>query len=135
MRNCSKIVLSALLMGSLFLPLAVAQPETAIAKVTIPFDFWIGAEKFPAGEYTLDSLVPSFVAFRSKDGRINEQVPTLLYADPVTREEARLVFSRRNGRYYLSEVWGILGKRTMTADLGRARQKDDVRHEVRLTYP
>ena len=135
MKNCLSAVLSLLFMSLLLVKIANSQPEITIAKVSIPFDFWIGAKKFPAGDYTLDSAGPTFVSFRSSDGKVNEAVPTLLYADPVKKNEARLVFIRRNGKYYLSELWGTLGKRTMTADFGRTAQKDDHRREVQLTYP
>jgi hypothetical protein len=135
MRNCMKTVPSALLIALLFVQAASTQPGIMIAKVSVPFDFWIGAKNFPAGDYTLDSAVPTFVSIRSTDGKVNEQIPTLLYADPVKKDDARLVFSRRNGKYFLSELWGVLGKRTMTADFGRILPKYDLRREVRLTYP
>jgi hypothetical protein len=135
MRNAINAVVFALLFGLMFVGIATSQPAITIAKVSVPFDFWIGSKRFPAGDYTLDSTVPTFVSFRSSDGKVNEAIPTLLYADPVKKNEARLVFVRRNGRYYLSELWGTLGKRTMTADFGRTAQKDDHRREVQLTYP
>lgn len=135
MRNWLSAVLSVLFMSLLLVDIANAQPQFTIAKVSVPFDFWVGSKKFPAGDYTLDSAVSTFISIRSSDGKVNEAVPTLLYADPVKKSEARLVFVRRNGKYHLSELWGVLGKRTMTADFGRTPQKDEYRREVQLTYP
>jgi len=135
MRDCAKTFLTVLLICVFSAYPSGAQPDVVTAKLSIPFDFWIGGKKFPAGDYTLDSAVPRFDSIRGTDGKINQQIPTLIYAEPVNKADARVVFSRRNGKYYLSELWGVLGKRTITADYGRTPQKEDHRREVRLTYP
>jgi len=131
--------INVLLVGALcyllFVVPATAQQRFTTAKVSIPFDCWSGDKKFPAGDYTLDSSVPTFVTIRSKDGKINEQVATILYDDPVNRSDAKLLFISRDGKFYLTELWGVLGKRVMTSEFGRNSKSDSKRREVRITYP
>jgi hypothetical protein len=120
--------------GFLLALTAAGQQRITIAKVTTPFDFWVGNKKFPAGEYTLDSGVPTFISIRNKSGSINEQVPTILYGDPVEKKDARLLFVKRDGKYYLKELRGVLGKRTITSEYGRNLPEEGSR-EVTLNYP
>lgn len=131
----TKIFIAAVLSYLFFVVPATAQQRFTTAKVSIPFDCWSGDKKFPAGDYTLDSSVPTFVTIRSKDGKINEQVATILYDDPVNRSDAKLLFISRDGKFYLTELWGVLGKRVMTSEFGRNSKSDSKRREVRITYP
>jgi hypothetical protein len=132
--NGRYLTLLLLVAGFLLALPGAAQQRITIAKVTIPFDYWVGSKKFPAGEYTLDSSVPTFVSVRNKSGSINEEVPTILYGDPVEKKDARLLFVNRDGKYYLKELWGVLGKRTVTSEYGIAVPQGSGR-EVALTYP
>jgi hypothetical protein len=135
MRLTRNYVLLSLWVAAFFLGSSAAgQQRITVAKATIPFDYWIGGKKFPAGDYILDSSVPTFVTLRSKDGSVNEEVPTILYGDPVEKKDARLLFVNRNGKYYLKELRGVLGKRTVTSEYGIAVPKEGGR-EVALTYP
>jgi hypothetical protein len=131
----TKIFIAAVLGYLFFVVPATAQQRFTTAKVSIPFDCWSGDKKFPAGDYTLDSSVPTFVTIRSKDGKINEQVATILYDDPVNRSDAKLLFISRDGKFYLTELWGVLGKRVMTSEFGRNSKSESKRREVRITYP
>ena len=135
MRKMTNYILFTACLATVFLATwGNAQQRTTAASVSVPFDFWIGNKKFPAGDYTLDSSIPTFISIRSKMGSINEQVPTILYGDAVDKKDARLVFVSRNGRYYLMELWGVLGKRTVTSEYGKNLQQDG-RREVSLKYP
>ena len=113
---------------------AAGQQKITTAKATIPFEFWVGDKKFPAGDYTLDSSIPTFVTVRNKNGSINEQVPTILYGEPVEKKDARLVFVNRNGKCHLKELHGVLGKRNVTSEYGKTSPQDNAL-EIALTYP
>jgi hypothetical protein len=80
--------------------------------VKVPFEFVVGNQTFPAGTYNFQSLlnsVPSkatidVLVVRSTEGRLYRAIVT----DVVGSEEpsnARLVFTRSDGRAFLSEVW------------------------------
>jgi hypothetical protein len=105
------------------------------AYATIPFAFDAGGKIFAAGDYILDSSVPTFVVIRSKDGKRFTQVPTVVYGEPVKESEAKLVFVKRDGKYVLHELWGVLGRRTMTSELADKPAVETETKEVPLTYP
>ena len=130
-----RIFIAGIVSYLLFVVPATAQQKFTTANVTVPFDYWSGNKKFPAGDYTLDSSVPTFVTVRSEDGKINEQIPTILFDGPVDKSDAKLLFINRGGKFYLSELWGVLGKRVMTSEFGRNSQSDTKPREVKLTYP
>lgn len=80
--------------------------------VKVPFEFVVGNETFPAGTYKFRSLLNSVpgkasidvLEVRSTEGRLYQAIVT----DVVGSEEpsnARLVFTRSDGRAFLSEVW------------------------------
>jgi len=129
--------------GSSFLVLALVlsfsqrllAQQYVVAEASIPFDFVAGATAFVAGDYIIDSSVPSFVVIRSKDGKHSTEVPTVVYDEPVKKSDARLVFVKRNGKYVLHQLWGVLGRRTMTAELANQSVAGMETKEVPLTYP
>src|SRR6267143_688826 len=43
-------------------------------------------------------------------------IPRILYGDPVSKDDAKLLFVRRDGKYYLTEVWCVLGKLVVTGE-------------------
>jgi hypothetical protein len=77
----------------------------------VPFDFWAEGQKFPAGDYLFDSGFPGSISIRGKGSKLSVAISLVLYADPVKKENAKLLFVRRDENYYLMEVWSVLGKR------------------------
>jgi len=76
--------------------------------VNIPFQFSVGGEQFPAGEYTVKptSQINSCFTIQSRRGR----AATIVLA-PITLQgnqrvnQARVVFHRYKNLYFLSQVW------------------------------
>ena len=58
-----------------------------------------------------------------------------LVCGPVKKENAKLLFVRRDEKYYLIEVWSVLGKRVVTAEFEHHGEKNNEQREVRLVYP
>jgi hypothetical protein len=58
-----------------------------------------------------------------------------LDADPVKKENATLLFVRREEKYYLIELWSLLGKRVVTTEFKHRGETNNEQHEVRLVYP
>jgi lactate/malate dehydrogenase family protein len=44
-------------------------------------------------------------------------------------------YVRRDEKYYLMEVWSVLGKRVVTAEFEHRGEKNNDQREVRLVYP
>lgn len=53
----------------------------------------------------------------------------------MKKENAKLLFVRRDEKYYLIEVWSVLGKRVVTAEFEHHGEKNNEQREVRLVYP
>ena len=84
----------------------------AALTVKVPFEFVVGNQTFPAGDYRFRSLlnsVPSeatidVLEVRSTEGHLYRAIVT----DVVSGEQPnnlKLVFTRSDGRAFLSEVW------------------------------
>jgi hypothetical protein len=75
----------------------------------IPFAFSAGSENFPAGLYSVTRVNPqsdkAALMITSEDGRLSKIVLTMPVQAASAETKARLIFSRYEDRYFLSEVW------------------------------
>lgn len=104
------------------------------AEANIPFDFWIGPEKMPAGDYTFQVVVPSVAIIRSADGKLEEQIFMVDVGAPVARNESKLVFVMRDDKPMLFELWSIYGKRRLSAESAAVAPKKNWTRVVDLSY-
>ena len=107
---------------------------TTTGKASIPFEFWIGPERMPAGHYTLQIIVPSVAIIRSADGKLEQELFTVDVGAPVAENESRLIFVTRHGKNMLSELWCIEGKRGLTAQSAEGPKDGDLTRVVDLSY-
>ena len=82
---------------------AVVHAQTAM-RVTIPFGFYIGTQKFPSGNYTVE--VSSTYLKVSDRGGHSAFVLTNPVANPESRtlSVGKMLFMRYDNYYFLSEV-------------------------------
>jgi hypothetical protein len=105
----------------MFLPgLLPAQNKPTRGAFDVPFDFYISGQKLPAGQYTLDRIVPTYVMLRSKDGKTQQDLYLLQTASPVKNPPLKVIFALREGKYYFAEVWSWYGKSQLTSFTSRA---------------
>ena len=110
-----KILRTALLnLSVLFLATASRAQQTNV-KVDVPFDFVAGDHVYPAGEYTLKSMLDSDAVIRI-DG--SPELPgRVVLSNACTlntpSKQTKLVFRRVGESYFLYQVWieGNLGGR------------------------
>ena len=103
--NLVRIILSMSLAATA--ALAHAQAANDVVRVNVPFDFNIGMQTFPAGEYTLKTLLPHTMMLRNEAG---ETLANILFNSVEARhapETAKLVFNGYAGRYFLAQVWRV----------------------------
>jgi Methyladenine glycosylase len=105
------------------------------SSASVPFDFWAEGQKFPAGDYLFDSGFAGSILIRGKGSNLSVAISLVLYADPVKKENANLPFVRRQEKYYLLEVWSVLGKRVVIAEFEHRGEINNEQREVRLVYP
>jgi len=106
--------LIALVVVSLGLAVAGVRAQApSKVEVNIPFEFSAGKTTLKAGVYTVKRLSATNVTLRSEDGQASVvlNAPVSLSSNDPNAVE-RLVFSKRDGQYFLSQIW-------LTADTGR----------------
>ena len=99
-----------LLFISIFAAMSTASihaQETTRLKADIPFSFHVGKSAMPAGSYMVQSgLVASgILSIRSESGAGGVMIGTIPDSASRPTDNAKLVFNKYDGEYFLSEVW------------------------------
>jgi hypothetical protein len=118
---------TALLGVGLLLAGSAAQAQGTHVKGTIPFNFVVGNQVLPAGEYevTSESFGSPAILIRSDDGKASASLAmTISCSSYKPADKTKLVFHIVAGQYFLSQIW------TQGNDRGRELRKS--RAEVQL---
>jgi hypothetical protein len=107
---CFAVTLITALAG----PLA-GQDKPTRGLIDVPFDFYISGTKFPAGQYTLDRIVATYVMLRSKDGKVEQDLYFIQTAVAEKNPVLKVVFALREGKYYMAEIWSWYGKAQLSS--------------------
>ncbi len=83
-----------------------AQEGTRL-KADIPFSFHVGKSAMPAGSYALQSglVARGILSIRSESGAGGVMIGTIPDSASRPTDNAKLVFNKYDGEYFLSEVW------------------------------
>jgi hypothetical protein len=67
-------------------------------------------------------------------GAATDGEPVIIYGDPVRKEDAKIVFVLRDGKYYLAEFWCVSDRRVVTAEFDpwRANNRRTTRSAAQL---
>ncbi len=92
----------------LFVAAGFAQQQTV--KADVPFEFSVGRNTYPAGQYWIKQIAPNTLALRDS----NNAFVALVLTQPMTSLltfNPKLRFEVKDGRPALSEVWsdGVTG--------------------------
>ena len=98
---------SAFLGLGLLLAVSAAQAQETRVKASIPFDFVVGNQILPAGEYMVSSLgsTNEALVIRSDDSKPAILSLTNSCTSSKPSDTSKLVFHHLAGRYFLSQVW------------------------------
>jgi hypothetical protein len=93
----------------------------------VPFEFVVGDNTLPAGEYRITRSLGNALTIRTADAnaaaiRITNDI------QPGKDRHARLVFHRYGDRYFLAEVWSGAGD--MGRQLTKSRQERAIEREL-----
>jgi hypothetical protein len=82
--------------------------QTLNFRVNVPFDFIVGSQTLPAGQYSVDvKTVSRSVSLHCIDRRgAAEAIGLPLPAADGAQNQEMLVFHRYNNTYFLTQVWG-----------------------------
>jgi hypothetical protein len=96
---------------------SVVEPAASCTSIArIPFEFWIGSSRLPAGNYSLDCILATEVIFRNMQAKTAMETAFLLpTGDEVASNHYKLVFTLHNGQHYLQEVWNSNGRAILTS--------------------
>ncbi len=91
----------------LLLVVSAAQAQETGVKADIPFDFVVGNQRLPAGEYTVVNQGPvnQAILIRSDEGKTAIFALTQPCSSFNPSAKTRLVFHTMAGRYFLYQIW------------------------------
>ena len=109
MRKQAQMIAVAVALFGLLCAGARAQSPSGALKFHVPFDFNVGQQTMPAGDYFVtflgrDSNLPA-VLIKSGDGRDARMLQMTPVEARRARERATLVFNRYGDRHFLAQVW------------------------------
>ena len=98
---------TALLGLGLLLVVSGVQAQENGVKADIPFDFVVGNQVLPAGEYlvTPQGSANQAILIRSTDSKSAAMTVTFSCASASPSRDTKLVFHTLGGRYFLSQIW------------------------------
>ena len=126
---------TALLFVILLLSSVGFAQEPTTASASVAFDFWAQGQEFRAGDYVFDNGYPGSVSIRRKGSGASVAVAVIIYGDPVEKQDAKLLFVSRDGKYYLTEIWCVQDRRVVTAEFDHRGQLSEQTRQVSLMYP
>jgi len=112
--------------------LGLAQ-KAVTARASIPFKFWAEGHEFQAGNYVFDNEVPGAASIHRDRTNSGIGVSIILYAVPQEKETPRVIFVRRDGKYFLFELWSIQGRYVVTAEFEHRGEASEQQRQVPLT--
>ena len=84
---------------------AVHAQNPKVGKVNIPFDFIMGTQAMPAGQYTVEhGIARPLLTLKSGDGTV-QRVITNSIQSMNAQTVGKLVFHQYGNEYFLSEAW------------------------------
>ncbi len=91
----------------LLLVVSAAQAQETGVKADIPFDFVVGNQRLPAGEYTVVNQGPvnQAILIRSDEGKTAIFALTQSCSSFNPSAKTKLVFHTMAGRYFLYQIW------------------------------
>jgi hypothetical protein len=107
--------------------------KAVTARATIPFKFWAEGHEFQAGDYVFDNEVPGSASIHREGTNSTIGVSVILYAVPSEKENPRVIFVRRDEKYFLVELWGVQDRHVVTAEFEHRGEVRKQQRQVPLT--
>ncbi len=127
MKNQIVKVVTSLSFFALLCTAAHAQAAHRPLRAHVPFDFAVGRDEMPAGDYEIRFVSTATnlqtVQIRSADGRTSRLLQMNYVGGGEVREGGRLVFRRYGSLYFLSQVWEPAERTGLALRRSRAEQE------------
>ncbi len=108
---------------------ARAQNPSNNQMVTIPFDFFVGADKLPAGVYTVrpeESRAAMKIQHRDQPKSLYFLIHPI--QSPSIQDRSKLVFRKYGDDYFLSQVWTV--GRATGEELNKTKRERILEREI-----
>jgi hypothetical protein len=111
-----KTLRSAIVAMGLLLAVSGAYAQSINVGSNVPFDFVVGKQVLPAGQYSLQSIeqAPDALTIRNREARVSGLTMTHRCEKLNPAAKTVLVFHRLGDQYFLSEVWVAGSSRGIT---------------------
>ena len=103
----SSLSMFVMITGAFAMAVVSANGQSIRLAAQVPFDFVVGGKTFPAGEYSVNSIIQDGSALRIRNAEATDSAMRLtnsIVAKP-NNSQSRLVFHRYGRTYFLAEVW------------------------------
>jgi hypothetical protein len=133
MNSSIKMLLMAMVIAALTCAGSIAQ-DHGVLRAGIPFDFMVGNQKVPAGEYTFTrGAYPVMMQVCTRTG--DKCFAVLYHASGVNKTNIPnvLVFHSFGDKHFLKEVWSETGYLSVQLGKSRAEKEETARNAVRTT--
>lgn len=102
-----KILRSVVFTFGLLLAVSAAHAQSLALSANVPFDFIVGKQVYPAGNYQLSSgnSTGSAIIIRNTDDSISSITLTQSCLKASPAEKTVLTFHRLGNEYFLDQVW------------------------------
>ena len=123
-KHAYRVLIALTLFAVLMVP--ATQAQSIILQAEIPFDFTVGNNLLPAGEYQVKPKPDSHgvILIQSQDARSSALAMTIGGQAGKTGHVGKLVFNRYGEQYFLSKIWAPF------SDTGRELTKSRLEREV-----
>jgi hypothetical protein len=115
--------------GAFAMAVVSANGQSTRVVAQVPFDFLVGDKAFPAGEYSVNSIMQDGSALVIRNAEATNSAMRLtnsIEANPHN-SQSRLVFHRYGRTYFLAEVWrggDSEGRRLIQSKQERAMKRE-----------
>jgi hypothetical protein len=103
MKNLREAIVLAGLLTAVLVASGFGQSSLPL-KANIPFEFQVGNNVMPAGEYRLEPM-NSFLLVESTDNRARAAILVRSCRTLKEQENSKLIFHRYGSNYFLSRIW------------------------------
>jgi len=82
-----------------------AHAQTTKVAATVPFNFVVGNQNYPAGDYIFSNSGVVLSVVDTKDGRAQQMILSRPCEKSIGADKTKLVFDQMGGYYFLQQIW------------------------------
>ena len=91
------------------------------------------SHEFQAGDYVFDNEVPGSASIHREGTNSATGVSIILYEVPEGKDNPRVIFVRRDEKYFLVELWGVQNRYVVTAEFQHRGEVSEQQRQLPLT--